>query len=128
MRNQQQGAIPSELGGLIDTLNDFENRLRTLEAPSGESLGSAVAKLEALITDIQAQIDAWAATRWTNAQIDARITAQIAALLSGSVTIAGALTVGGKVTMPGVYALNVVTAGRPRTTAWVDSIGELGHT
>ncbi|NLA10200.1 MAG: hypothetical protein GX871_08370 [Microbacteriaceae bacterium] len=128
MRSSRQGAIPSDLGGLIDTLSGIEARLRTLEAPSGESLNSTVAKLQALVADIQAQIDAWAATRWTNAQIDALIDAKISARLAGNISIGGTLYVGGKVTAPGVYALNVVTAGRPRTTVWVDSIGEVGHT
>lgn len=128
MRSSRQGAIPSDLGWLVDELDDFAQRLRTLEAPSGESLGNTVGKRQALVADIQAELDSWAATRWTNAQIDARIDAKIAAMLAGNVSIAGTLYVGGKVTMPGVYALNVVTAGRPRTAAWVDSAGELGHT
>lgn len=127
-RSSRQGAIPSDLGSLIDELDDFERRIRTLEAPSGENLASTVLKLTDLVTNIQAQLDAYNASRWTNAQIDARIDAKIAAMLAGNVSIGGTLYVGGKVTMPGVYALNVVTAGRPRTTAWVDSIGELGHT
>ena len=48
--------------------------------------------------------------------------------VSGNVSIGGTLYVGGKVTAPGVYALNVVPGGRPRTTVWVDSAGEVGHT
>ena len=128
MRSSRQGAIPSDLGGLIDELDGIEARLRTLEAPSGEALSSTVAKLQALVADIQAQIDAWAATRWTNAQIDARILALIASHMAGNVSIGGTLYVGGKVTAPGVYALNVVPGGRPRTTVWVDSAGEVGHT
>jgi len=49
MRSSRQGAIPSELGWLIDELADFSDRLRTLEAPSGESLNSTIAKLQASI-------------------------------------------------------------------------------
>lgn len=49
MRSSRQGAIPSELGDLIDELRNHENRLRTLEAPSGESLSSSVAKLTATL-------------------------------------------------------------------------------
>ena len=128
MPRPSQGSIPSDLGWLVDMLDDYERRLRTLEAPSGEALGNTVAKLAALVSNIQAQLDAYNATRWTNAEIDARIDAKIAAMLAGNVSIGGTLYVGGKVTMPGVYALNVVTAGRPRTAAWVDSAGELGHT
>lgn len=42
MRNSRQGALPSEIGWLIDELDDFASRLRTLESPSGESLGNAL--------------------------------------------------------------------------------------
>lgn len=89
----RRGSIPSELGDLIDTLNDYERRLRILEAPSGESLASTVAKLTALIDDIQAQLDAWVLSRWTNAQITAEINATIANY-TGDADISGALNVG----------------------------------
>ena len=49
MPRPSQGSIPSELGWLVDTLDDYERRLRTLEAPSGEALGNTVAKLQASI-------------------------------------------------------------------------------
>jgi len=49
MRSSRQGAIPSELGWLIDTLDSYEERLRTLEAPSGEGLSNAVARLQGLV-------------------------------------------------------------------------------
>lgn len=48
-RSANQGPIPSELGFLIDRLNDYEERLRTLEAPSGNDLASTVAKLQELV-------------------------------------------------------------------------------
>ena len=93
MRGANQGPIPSELGFLIDTLNDYERRLRTLEAPSGEALGSTVAKLAALVANLQAQLDAWAAGSWTNAEIAAQITNTIAAHFAGDVTIGAELKV-----------------------------------
>lgn len=46
MINNRRGPIPSELDWLIDTLDSYEERLRTLEAPSGENLSSSVAKLQ----------------------------------------------------------------------------------
>lgn len=49
MRSIRNGALSTDLGFLIDTLDDFERRIRTLEAPSGESLGNTVAKLAASI-------------------------------------------------------------------------------
>lgn len=141
MRNPRQGAIPSELGDLIDRLNGYEERLRTLEAPSGEALSSTVAKLTALVADIQGQIDAWATTRWTNAQIDARILALIASHMAGNVAIGGALVVqgnistpgnldvSGEVRMPNVAATDLVPLGGTRRTVWVrDDDGRMGRT
>lgn len=149
MPRPSQGSIPSELGWLVDMLDDYERRLRTLEAPSGEALSNTVAKLAALVSNIQAQLDAWAATRWTNAQIaaeiDARVNAAIAAAFAGNVSITGSLTVngalaaaslstagalyaGGAVTLPDVYATNIVPLGGTRYAAWVRDGGRLGHT
>jgi len=145
MPRPSQGSIPSELGWLVDMLDDYERRIRTLEAPSGEALGNTVAKLAALVNDIQAQLDAWAATRWTNAQILAQIDARIAAAFAGNVSITGSLTVngalaaaslstagdlyaGGAVTMPNVFATNIVPLGGTRYAAWVRDGGRLGHT
>lgn len=146
MRSSRQGAIPSELGDLIDELDDVQRRLRTLEAPSGEALGNTVAKLRALVEDIQAQIDQWAATRWTNAQITAeienRISIRLAAAFAGNVSITGSLTVngpvaaaslsaggsltvGGPVTVPDVYNTSL---GGSRKTVWVDAGGRFGNT
>lgn len=133
MRSSRQGAIPSELGDLIDELDDIQRRLRILEAPSGESLGNTVAKLSALVADIQAQLDAWAADRWTNAQIDARIdmkvAAYVAAVLAGNVSIGGALNVVGAVTMPGVRGTDLTSASN-RVSMWQagPTDNRLGHT
>lgn len=133
MRSSRRGAIPSDLGWLVDELDSFAERLRTLEAPSGEALGSTVAKLEALVADIQAQLDAWAANRWTNAQIEARIDQKVAAyvssILAGNVSIGGALNVVGTVTLPGARATSLVSAPN-RVNAWLAGPGDarLGHT
>lgn len=142
MRNSRQGSIPSEIGGLIDELDDIQRRLRILEAPSGESLENTVPKLQALVSDLQAQIDQWAATRWTNAQITSEITAAVAtrltqdqvdqriyaivgSILAGNVSIGGELFVNGAVTMPNVYN---TALGGSRKTVWVDSAGRMGNT
>lgn len=42
VRRSTQGAIPSEIGDLIDTIDDILDRLRTLEAPSGEALANVI--------------------------------------------------------------------------------------
>lgn len=139
-RGSRQGAIPSELGTLFDELDDLARRIQTLETPSGEALGSTVAKLQALVADIQAQLDAWAGTRWTNDQIDARILALIASHMAGNVAIGGALvvqggvstpgalTANGEVTLPNVYATNIVPMGGGRISVWVRDGGRMGHT
>jgi hypothetical protein len=113
MRSANQGAIPSELGDLIDRLNDYEERLRTLEAPSGEALSSTVAKLQALVANIQAQLDAWAASRWTNAQIDGRIAAP-----------PFAVSMGAELYVPNAYNFDITYT---RRTAWLGNDGRLGY-
>lgn len=52
MLNNRRGPIPSELDWLIDTLDGYEERLRTLEAPSGENLSATVAKLQGLVKPV----------------------------------------------------------------------------
>ena len=129
MRNGRNGPIPSDLGDLVDELDDIQRRLRIVEAPSGEALSSTVAKLRALVEDIQAQLNAWAATRWTNDQIDARILALIASHMAGNVSIGGSLTVQGAVVMPGVRGTDLTSASN-RVTVWQagPTDNRLGHT
>lgn len=131
MRSSSEGAIPSDLGVLIDRLDDYERRLRTLEAPSGESLTSTVAKLTALIADIQAQLDAWTASRWTNAQIDTRISAPpysvaVGGNLSatGTLGVSGQATVGGALFVPDAYGFDITYT---RRTAWWGNDGRAGY-
>lgn len=125
MRSSRTGAIPSDIGWLIDELADISDRLRTLEAPSGEALSSTVAKLQALVEDIQAQIDAWAATRYTNAVIDAKddaVAAQIFPAISS--TLAGNVTIGGEFRAPNSYNFDITYT---RRTAWLGNDGRLGY-
>lgn len=49
MPNPRRGNIPGDLGWLVDLLDDHSERLRTLEAPSGEALTNTVARLEQLV-------------------------------------------------------------------------------
>lgn len=119
MRSSRQGAIPSELGDLIDELDDIQRRLRTLEAPSGEALSSTVAKLQALVANIQAQLDAWVAGRWTNAQIDSRIAAP-----PFSVAVAGDISTTGFLFTPAGYGYDITYT---RRTAWLGNDGRLGY-
>lgn len=125
MPRPSQGSIPSELGWLIDTLDDYERRLRVLEAPSGEALGNTVAKLAALVADIQAQLDAYLAGRYTNSQIDAKDNA-VAAQINPAIaaTLAGNVTVGGVFYNPPAYNFDITYT---RRTAWLGNDGRLGY-
>lgn len=127
MRSSRQGAIPSELGFLIDQLDGIEDRLRTLESPSGEALNSTVAKLQALVANIQATLTDFIDNDVT-AIVDARVAIAIASYMSGNVSIGGELFVNGPVTMPNVYNTDVVALGGARTAVWVRTGGRMGHT
>ena len=120
MRNSRQGQLPSDLAWLIDELNDLAARLKTVEAPSGEALSSTVVKLQALVTDIQAQLDAWVATRWTNAQIVSQISSQINSTFGSNVGF------GGTITSPVTYATNLGSVAGNRRTMWMHESGLFG--
>ena len=136
-----------DLHRLSAELREIGRRLDLLEAPSGTQAFRTVAKLEVLVADIQAQLDAWAAGRRTDAAtdtiIDAKIAAAIAAAFAGNVAITGSLTVngaiggaslstggsltaGGEVTLPNVFNTNVAALGGSRSTVWVRGGGRMG--
>lgn len=123
------GRPPTELAPLIEELDEIERRLQILEAPAAEQVYQTVAKLSALIDNIQAQIDAWATTRWTNAEIDARILSLIASHMAGNVAIGGQLTVQGAIVAPGVRSTDLSSAPN-RIAVWQagPTDNRLGHT
>jgi hypothetical protein len=130
MRSSRQGAIPSDIGWLVDELDSLSSRLDTLEAPSGEALGSTVAKLSALVADLQAQLDAWVLSRYDNATVDAKdaavvaqISPAISSALAASGTIGGNITIGGEFRSPNAYAFDITYT---RRTAWLGNDGRLG--
>jgi len=51
-RSSRVGALPTDLGPLIDDLNDMDRRLAVLEQPSGESLGNALPRTLATLFDL----------------------------------------------------------------------------
>lgn len=136
MRSSRQGAIPSELAWLIDELDGLADRLRLLEAPSGETLNSTVAKLQALVSNIQAQLDAYNASRYTNAQIDTLVAGRAPvshthdqAQITGTWDKPVNNGTGGEVRTGNLYASQApgfnITA--TRVTAWLQSSdGRLG--
>lgn len=134
-----------DIDQISNAIREIRRRLDTLESPTGTQTYGAVATLTALVEDIQAQLDAWAAGRRTDAQIDAAIDAKIAAALAGNVSITGSLTVngalaaaslstagsltaGGDVVLPSVFATNVASLGGSRAAVWVREGGRMGRT
>ncbi|GAB3410935.1 hypothetical protein GCM10027515_31860 [Schumannella luteola] len=102
----------------------IKRRLDLLEAPTGTSVYQTVAKLTQLVSNIQAQLDAYNAARYTNAQIDARI-ASPGAIAPTTVTASGDVVVGGQLRAPDAVAFNITGA---RRTAWLeDATGRLGY-
>lgn len=104
-----------EIGLILD-------RLGALEAPTGTSIFQSVAKLTELVNDIQAALDEYNATRYTNAQVDAKDAAVAASILP--TLAANAVTVGGAFYNPAGYAFDITYT---RRTAWIGSDGRLGY-
>lgn len=138
MTNSRRGAIPSELGWLVDELDSISARLHTLEAPSGENLANSVQKLQDVVTNLQTYLDDYIATELPGL-VAAEVASQLAAAFAGSITIGGNLTVNGNglvsgtfrangaVTFPNIPAMTFVV--EPRAVVWVDtSNGRLGRT
>lgn len=146
-RNANRGKLPSELGFLVDQLNDFEQRLRTLEAPDASQLANTVRTLQAtvatvaeqqatlvtqqatltdLVENLEARMEAFIADD-VEAIIDAKVGPAIVAALAGNVAIGGDLTVDGTVTLPGARSTSL-SAAPGRVTAWIAGDGRLGHT
>lgn len=120
-----------DLGELIRQLTDVKRRLAELESPSGTQRYQTVAKLSALIDDIQAQLDDYIANQaYTKAQVDARI-----ANPPTGVSAAGNVSSGGDVTAAAsLRGVNLYATAAPgfnitgtRVAAWLESAtGRLG--
>lgn len=135
MRSSRQGRIPSELADLVDELDDIQRRLRILEAPSAEALGNTVAKLSALVADIQAELDAYLAGRYTNAQIDAKDAAraplvhthdqsQVTGTWDKGVATGAGISASGAILFPNAYATDITWT---RRTGWWGNDGRAGY-
>lgn len=130
-RKANRGEIPSDLGWLVDELDETRAALRALQAPTGTQNNRVLENLRALIDDIQSQLDAYNASRYTNEQIDdlidTKVAAYVASILAGNVSIGGALSVAGDVNMPGVRSRNILAVS-DRVVVWVGGGGEMGNT
>lgn len=120
-----------DLHRLAAELGELSRRLDLLEAPTGTSAYRTVAKLELLVNDIQAQLDAYMTTRYTNAQVDSKdaaVAAQIGPAISsafgGSPTVGGNLTVNGEMRVPNAYNTDITWT---RRTGWWGNDGRAGY-
>lgn len=115
-----------DLGALVRELEGLRRRVGDLEAPSGTQRYQSVQKLQALIDDIQAQLDAYMLGKYTNAQIDAKdaaVAGQIQPAINA--TLAGSVTVGGAFYNPDAVAYSITGT---RRTAWLeDATGRHGY-
>lgn len=76
-------------------LKALRKDVAALKAPSGTARFRSVEKLTKLVTDIQAELDAYNADRYTNAQIDEKIADPAEVHVHGPLTVDGAFTSGG---------------------------------
>lgn len=117
---------------IADRLKELQGQVRDLQAPSGTQIYNSVSKLAAMIDDIQAQLDAWTATRYTNTQIDSK-DAAVAAQISPAIASAmsGPINNGtsGTVRTGDLYAAQApgFNITGTRVSAWIQSAdGRLG--
>lgn len=133
MRSSRVGAIPSDLGPLIDMLRDYGDRIQSLEAPSGETAYATIPRLTKVVEDLSVLVNNIEATLTAFIEedvvliVDARVQIALASYFSGNVSIGGELLVNGAVQVPGARATDLSTA-EDRVTAWISGDGRLGHT
>lgn len=122
----------SDLDRIAAEFGDLKRRLDELEAPSGTQAFRTVAKLQALVADLQTQVDAAIAQNsYTASTIDAKVQNPPAGSfvtgnrsVSGNDTVGGNLTVTGSVTAPNVYVTDITGT---RRTMWVQIDGRMGY-
>lgn len=104
-------------------LKRLHDRIDTLAAPSGTQQYQAVAKLTALVNDIQTQLNNFIANdSYTKAQINARITNPG---LVGNVSTSASARFNGGLASTDVYSRSV-TYGGPYTATWTHQDGTMG--
>ncbi|WP_454112838.1 hypothetical protein [Microbacterium maritypicum] len=115
-----------DYGYLADQIQDLRARIGELARPSGTQRYQSVAKLSALIDNIQAQLDAYNASQYTNAQVDAKDAAVAGQIYPAiAATLAGNVTIGGQFRAPDAVAFQIT--GTRRTTWIEDATGRFGY-
>ena len=112
----------------------LQQQIDRLATPSDAALDKTVPKLQALVNNIQQQLDAYNAGRYTNAQIDSKVanpgnispgTVNASGDLGvgGALIVTGAATVGGRLKAADAYTY-VTPAGRRQL--WIGPDGSIG--
>jgi hypothetical protein len=118
----RSGKPPTELADFIQELDEINARLDTLERPTAEATYQTVAKLKALVEDIQAQLTDFIDNDVTTI-VDQRISIALASWFAGNVTIGGALRVNGDVIVPKAHDTNV-SGTTDHVAAWIAGGGD----
>lgn len=133
------GGYPSggdEVKKFLENFRDIFRRLGELEKPTGTSIGSLVAQVQAALANINATVTTAISTlSYTKAQIDTKIASPGAISptsvnASGTITASGSVTAGGIMTADnGINCLDahnrLVTVGY--VSVYVDSSGRFGY-
>jgi hypothetical protein len=118
------------LDPLVNHLSQVRRRLNEVERPTGTSLASLVAQVQAALANIDAKVQtSIAANSYTKAQIDSKI-ASPGDISPGNVNASGAVSAAALATFnAGITSTDVhnhlVTTGI--VAVWVDSTGRIGY-
>lgn len=116
---------------LAERLAAVEQALRSLQRPTGTSVGSLVAQVQAALANINATVTAAiAANSYTRAQVDAKI-ANPGSISPTTVSASGAVsgssgTFNTSLSSPGAYTTDVSTLPGARQTVWQHNSGVYG--
>ncbi len=124
-----------ELRAFAKELEGLRSRLDLLEAPTGTSAFRTVAKLQALVEDIQAQLNTFMNGKYTNAEIDALIAtrapsshthdqSQVTGTWSKGVDTGSTIRTTGQLYAPDAYNTDITYT---RRTAWWGNDGRAGY-
>jgi hypothetical protein len=120
-----------ELTAIARRVTKLQDQINALKAPSGTSAYQSVSKLQALINDIQTQLDDYIANgTYNKAQIDAmRASSPGAFTVNGALEVNGAAHIDGNVTTDALFvspAAYSTIIGATRHELRVDPAGRIG--
>ncbi|GAA2577246.1 hypothetical protein [Microbacterium binotii] len=112
-----------------DQIRRLDSAIAELSRASGTQMYQSVAKLRALVEDIQQQLDQWTATRYTNEQLDSILAGKANSVHTHDQSqVTGTWSKGISTTEP-VFFVNAYNTDltSARRTAWIQSDGRLGY-